>query len=241
MDKNLETPTGDVTEKVTEEAETKPEGEVEAPSSSKEEATDYDALIAAEKSRTPDPDKAKEAFLKREEKRKQEEAMAKEEEPIDLDKPMTRREAEEFLARRQHQIVTESQAERIEEIAHEFADSDGEARFVVEIHKNRIFPEGMSLREQIREAHLIAAGKRLAAKNVELARKITSKDTASKDVASTHREPQEGNEPKLKTDLAGSLKRAGFTYDNVRKLYRKQSPNGKTIWRDIQTKNTWLE
>lgn len=240
MEKNLETPTGDVTEKVTEEADTKPEGDVDAPSSSKEEATDYDALIAAEKSRTPDPDKAKEAFLKREEKRKQEEAMAKEEEHVDLDKPMTRREAEEFLARRQHQIVTESQAERIEEIAHEFADSDGEAKFVMEIHKNRIFPEGMSLRDQIREAHFIAAGKRLAAKNVELARKITSKDTASKDVASTHHEPQAGSAPKLAPDLAASLKRSGFEYNSSDRVYVKKLPNGKKLYKDPATGKTWM-
>jgi hypothetical protein len=241
MEKNLETPTGDVTETVTTpEVETPQEGDVETPSSSQEE-TDYSALIEAEKNRVPDPNKAKEAFLKREEKRKQDEAIAQQETAdVDLDKPMTRREMDEYLARRQHQIITETQSERIEEIAHEIADSEGEAKFVMEIHKNRVFPEGMTLRDQLREAHFIAAGKRLAAKNLELARKVQSKDTASKDVASTHHEPQTGSAPKLAGDVAAALKRSGFEYDNSSKVYVKKLPNGKKLYKDPKTNRTWM-
>lgn len=236
MDTPTNTPTGDVTEKVTQEVDAK----AETSSSSKEE-TDYDALIEEEKNRKPDPDKAKEAFLKREEKRKKEEELETPEDDIDLDKPMTRREAEEFFARRQHQIVTETQSERIAEIAKELADSDGEARFVMEIHKNRIFPEGMPLREQLREAHLIAAGRRISAKNVELARKIQSKDTASKDIASTHHEAQEGTEPKLSADLKASLRRSGFEYSQTEKLYVKKLPTGKKLYKDPASGKTWMQ
>lgn len=235
MDTNLDTtPTGDVAEKATTEAE----AQATDSSSSKEGETDYDALIANERGSKPDPDKALEAFKKREEKRKSEEAPEPEGD-VDLDKPMTRREADEYFARRQHQIVTETQAERITEIANDLAESPKEAEFIMEIHRNRIYPEGMSLREQLQEAHIVANGKRLLAKNLELGRKVQSKETASKDVASTHHEPTEGTAPRLKADIAQALKNAGFTYDNSSKVYVKSLPNGKKLYKDPANNRTW--
>lgn len=236
MDTNLETTsTEDVAEKATTESDAVNADET---SSSKEGETDYDALIADERGNKPDTDKAKEAFLKRKEKREQEEAPEPEGD-VDLDKPMTRREADEYFARRQHQIVTETQSERITEIANDLAESSKEAEFIMEIHRNRIYPEGMSLREQLKEAHIVANGKRLLAKNTELARKVQSKETASKDVASTHHEPTEASAPRLKADIAQALRNAGFTYDNSSKVYVKSLPNGKKLYKDPANNRTW--
>jgi hypothetical protein len=229
MDKNLENETAqaDVTETVT-----NTESNEQSDDSSSSQETDYEALIEAE--RKPDPDKAKEAFRKREEKRKQEETVVEEEVIIEEDKPLTRKELDTYLARKTHEIIAEANAERIQEIATSIAESDGEARFIMEIHKNRVFPEGMSIREQLEEAKAIATAKRVAAKNVELARKVNSKETASKDT-STGTYETTTSEPKLSADLKNSLRNAGFTFDNTLKVYTKTLPNGKKMYSDPKT------
>ena len=195
--------------------------------------TDYDALIEAEKK--PDPEKAKEAFKKRQEKRTEHVSETEEgDEESDEDKPLTRKEIDAYLARKTQTIVAEANAERITEIATELADSDGEARFIMEIHKNRIFPEGMTLRDQLSEARAIASYKRMSAKNVELARKVQSKETASKDT-STGTQETTSSEPKISADLKASLRNAGFTFDNTLKIYTKVLPNGKKMYSDPLT------
>ena len=229
MDKNLDNETVIATD-VAETATTETEAEAEESSSSQE--TDFEALIEAE--RKPDPEKAKEAFKKRQEKRIEEPKEPEEEEVFDEDKPMTRKEMEAYLARRTQEIVTTANAERIAEIATELAESDGEARFIMEIHKNRVFPEGMTLREQLGEARAIANAKRISAKNVELARKVTSKETASKDI-STGTQETTTSEPKISADLKNSLRNAGFTFDNTLKVYTKALPNGKKMYSDPKT------
>ena len=195
--------------------------------------TDYDALIEAEKK--PDPEKAKEAFKKRQEKRTEHVSETEEgDDESDEDKPLTRKEIDAYLARKTQTIVAEANAERITEIATELADSDGEARFIMEIHKNRIFPEGMTLRDQLSEARAIASYKRMSAKNVELARKVQSKETASKDT-STGTQETTSSEPKISADLKASLRNAGFTFDNTLKIYTKVLPNGKKMYSDPLT------
>lgn len=212
-------------------SETDTNEESQDDSSSSQEETDYEALIEAE--RKPDPEKAKEAFRKRQEKR-QEETQDTDEDSESEDKPMTRKEIDEYLARKTQTIVAEANAERITEIATELADTEGEARFIMEIHKNRIFPEGMTLRDQLSEAKAIANYKRMSAKNVELARKVISKETASKDT-STGVQQSATSEPKLSGDLKASLTNAGFIYDHTHKTYVKTLPNGKKMYRDPKT------
>jgi len=222
-----ETAQADVTETVT----TETEAQAEESSSSQE--TDYEALIEAE--RKPDPEKAKEAFKKRQEKRVEHVSETEEgEDESDEDKPMTRKEIDAYLARKTQMIVAEANAERITEIATELADTDGEARFIMEIHKNRIFPEGMSLRDQLSEARAIANYKRMSAKNMELARKVTSKETASKDT-STGIQETTSSEPKISADLKASLRNAGFSFDNTLKVYTKTLPNGTKMYSDPKT------
>lgn len=227
MDTNpIETANAQAQADVAETATTETEAQAEESSSSQE--ADYEALIEAE--RKPDPEKAKEAFKKRQEKR-QEEGTEPEEEG---DKPMTRKEMEEYLARRTQEIVATANAERIQELATEIAESDGEKRFIMEIHKNRVFPDGMSLREQLEEAKAIATYKRTLAKNAELARKVVSKETASKDT-STGIQETTSSEPKVNADVKVALKNAGFVYDSTHKTYVKTLPNGKKMYKDPKT------
>lgn len=214
--------------------ETEAETEETAETEGKEESTsqfDYEAELEAEKKRGPDPEKAREAFLER--KRKREGEVEKEEAPED--KPMTRAEMEAFFEERTQRLQKDQNADRIREFASEMADSDAEASLIVEIHKNRTFPQGLSLKEQVEEAWAIANRKRLAAKNVELARALQGKAGVNTDAASTHRDPQEGTAPKVAPDLKASLKRSGFSYNGKERRFEKKLPNGKLLIKDTPT------
>jgi len=147
----------------------------------------------------------------------------------DEDKPMSRREAREFLAQQGHQTLVESNRERITDYSESVSESASEAELIREIHKNRVFPEGMSLREQIDESAAIVNYKRSQSKAVELARAIKGKDSVSTDAASTQRDPQAGSGPKIETDLAASMKRSGFNLNNKTQRYEKTLPNGKVL------------
>jgi hypothetical protein len=185
---------------------------------------DYDALIEDEKKRgVPDPEKAKERFISKKE-------VLDEDEPEDEDdKPMTKREAREFLAQQSHQTLVESNTERIIDYSESIADSPQQAEYMRQLHKNRTYPSGMSIREQMEEVYATANFKREQAKNIELARKIQSQDTASRDTATTHRDPQAGTEPKLESDMKTSLTRVGYTFNNQTRNYEKKLPNGNLL------------
>jgi hypothetical protein len=191
-----------------------------------EEKSDYQDLIEKEKKRgKPDPQKARERF----EAKRQKEAEEVEDELDEDDKPLTRREARELLERQVHEATVASNTERIVELSEALTDSPDEAEFVREIHKNRIWPSDVPLREQISEARAIALSKRDAAKNVELARKVQSQANASHNTATTHRDPQAATQPNVAGDLAASLQRAGFVFNGQTKQYEKSLPNGKTL------------
>lgn len=224
MENNPTTPTeGDAV------PETAPHGETpvadtateETPSSSTE---DLSALIAEEKKRgKPDPEKAKQRFLK-----KQTEEHDDEPDNED-DRPLTKREVEQMLAERLHQNTLESHVDRIIEISETIAESPQEAELIRSIHANRVFPAGMSLQEQFQEAKAIASVKRLEAKNAELARKIQSQQTTSRNTATTYRDPQKSLEPDLAPDLKASMQRAGYTFNSTARRYEKKLPNGTTL------------
>lgn len=216
--------TTEITPEVTEEVD-----ETSSDDSSSQEV-DYDKLIEEERSGgKPDPVKARERF----EKSRNQPEPTEQELDVDLDdedRPMTRREAREFLAQQSHQTLVESNTERIMDYSEAIADSPAEAAYIREIHKNRVFPANMSLREQIAEAHAVATYKRTQSKAAELARAVRSAETKSHNSAASHRDPQASPAPKLGADLTASLKRSGYTYNNQNQRYEKTLPNGKTLW-----------
>lgn len=247
MDTNLETTAqADVVEETTDEVTTTEEESSSQEDTSQEESAkdfDIDAAIEEEKKRTPDPDKAKEAFKKREEKRLQQEQGGDEPatEDVDDDKPLTRKEFNELLARERQLITNEARKEQITEIAGTLADSEKEREFIIAIHANRVFPSDMPLKDQLLEAHFIANGRRLAAKNQEVVRALKSKDSAGKDTATVVRDGTTAPGPKLAADVAASLKRAGYSYDPSTKVYKKQLSSGKFMYNDPRTKRTWVQ
>lgn len=195
------------------------------------EEIDYDAELEAERKRgKPDLEIAKKAFKERQEKRE-------EVDESDDDKPLTRKD----LARIRDEARKEANADRIREIAESLAENPKQVDLIVEIHKNRGFPEGMTLKEQVEEAFILANRKRIQSKLGELTRAVASKETVSRDAASTHRDPMEGTAPRMSADDTAAYKRAGFEYNQKSKAWAKKLPNGKTLFKDSKTKRTWVE
>lgn len=214
------------------------EEEEETPDSENDGAIDYEAELEAEKKRgVPDPKKAKEAFRKRSEKRHQDED---EEDADDDDKPMSRRELEEVIKRERQTAYKQAQADRIQELARELSESDAEATYIMEIHKNRTFPESLSLREQLEEAAAIANRKRLVSKNKELTRALNSKNTASNGSAGTHKDGMSGSAPKMSAQDTAAYARAGFSFDTKSRIWKKPLPNKKFLFKDPKSKRTWI-
>lgn len=195
---------------------------------------DYDAEIEAEKQRgKPDPEKAREAFKKRQEKKD-------EEEDDDEDKPLTRRELDEILRRERSTVVSEAHGDRILEIAGTLTDNPKEAELIVAMHKNRTFPEGLSLTGQLEEVSAIVNYKKERAKNGELTRALKAKGNVSKDSISAHRDAETGTAPKMDAQTTASYTRAGFKYDVKDRLWKKKLPNGNTLIKNSKTNQTYM-
>jgi len=203
-----------------------PKEEVQEPSSSTEEE-DLSSLIDEEKKHgVPDPDKAKARFEKT--------FHPPVEEPVvedfnEGDQPVTRAELDGILAKNTQQVILNSQQTEITNIAGDLAETDDEAELIRAIHSNRVYPANMPLREQLGEAHAVATIKREQAKNGELARKIRSQNSVSRNTATTHRDPQASLEPDMAPDLKASMTRAGYTFNSTQKRYEKTLPNGNIL------------
>jgi hypothetical protein len=219
-----ETASEESTEETTEETKEK--------SSSTTEDTDYEALDNQEKARVgkPDPIKAREAFKKRKEADEDEEV-----EEEDDEKPLTRREMKELLSGLQKQ----SQESEALKIARAHTASEAEAKAAVTFWKTRVNPTG-NLEEDV----LFAIGglnhKKVVSTNAELIRALKSKNSASTDVASSHRDPMEGTSPRMSASDQAAYKRAGFSFDTKDKVYKKKLPSGKTLIKDPKTKKSYV-
>jgi len=215
--------------------------EEDAESKDTDKAPDYKALLEEEKRKREDAEKAlAEKRFKSAERKRQEEEGEESEEESEEDKPVTRKELQDLVERTRSSTFKELQADRISDIAKGLADSDAEAELIVEIHKNRIFPSHLSLKEQLEESHAIANRKKLVSKNSELKRALASRENASNDAAGTHRDGMESTAPKKSAQDVESYKRAGFIYDSKTKDYRKKLPSGKILVKDPRTKATYI-
>ncbi len=206
-------------------ATTNPEAEAPADADGSTSTEDLTALIEEEKKRgKPDPEKAKQRIQK-----KLQPGESEDDETDDDDRPLTRREMEAMLAENAHRQTIESQGDRLIEISETIAESPQEAELIRSIHANRVFPMGMSLAEQLSEAKAIANVKRLEAQKSELARKVQSQQTVSRNTATTYRDPQKSLEPELAPDLKASMTRSGYVFNGTSRRYEKKLPNGKTL------------
>jgi hypothetical protein len=226
----------DVVEETTETEEEASEQETEE--QSEDESTsqfDYDAEIEAERKRGPDPLKAKEAFEKRKEKREH----GEDEFEDDEDKPITKKDLLSILQQQQSGFLRETHADKIVSIAGELAESDKEAQYIIALHKNRTFPQDLSLKEQLEECHAIATRKKLLATNSELARSLKAKSSVVTNSATTHRDPMKGTAPKMSASDEASYKRAGFIYDSKTRQWKKKLGKGFLI-KDPKTKKSFF-
>ena len=205
-------------------ATTTPEAEAPAEAEGSTSTEDFTALIEEEKKRgKPDPEKAKQRIQKKLQPE------SEDDEVDDEDRPLTRREMEAMLAENAHRQTIESQGDRLVEISESLAESAQEAELIRQVHSNRVFPMGMSLSEQLMEARAIANVRRTEAQKSELARKVLSQNTVSRNTATTYRDPQKSLEPDLAPDLKLSMTRAGYVFNGTSRQYEKKLPNGKTL------------
>jgi hypothetical protein len=171
-------------------------------------------------------------------KKDQDDEEADDEEGDDPDRPVTLRDLETVLSRRERT----SNADRIREVASDLTGDPDKAEYIIEIHANRTFPSDMSLREQLEESLAIADRKHLVSKNSELKRALRSRDLASRNGGGSHRKGNEGTHPKVEKSLEQSLKNAGFAYDPKMKFWKKKLPSGQHLFKDARTKpvKTWV-
>lgn len=201
---------------------------------------DYKAIALAEREKREKAEKAlaEKNFKLRESKRKEKEEVV--EVDIDEDKPITSKELQRILAENTQQTEKRLNKSQVIEFAKGLAESQDEIDAIVETHSNRHFPSDLSLSEQVEEAYAIVNRKKLISTNKELKRALLSKETASNDTATTHRDPMQGTAPKLSPNDTASYKRAGFSFDTKDKVWKKKLPSGKFLIKDPKSKNTYI-
>lgn len=229
----------------TEDESEEDESEDEVEAAPDENEIDLDAEIEAERKKgVPDKKKAAEAFNKRKakntDKPNEEEFVDEEDDEIeedDDDKPMTRREAREFMETTR-KAALETQAFSL---AKQLASSDKEAELIVLKWQNRSFPPGTTLNEQIHEAFAVTHSKRLIKQREEAIRALNNKDHVNRNGAGNHQTPPPGKEPKMRAVDAAAIKASGFTFNNISRRFEKKLPNGKIIFKDKNGKVKLLQ
>src|SRR3990167_9907178 len=222
---------------------TPPEGDVEITDNLDNNKPDYEALLAQEKERREEAErkleetrsKAREAFKERQKKR--------EEDGEPEDKPLTRAELEDILSNNRQEERKDRQRDTILSEAKKLAKSEEEAQYIVEIHRNRRFPEDMSISDQLLEAQAISAHRALRAENDELKRSLLSKETKGSP-SRGHQLPEEsGGESTapFKGKDAEALANIGYQWDAKSGLYNRKTKDGRTIVYDPKTKKTSVQ
>jgi len=191
---------------------------------------DYDAEIAEEKKKgKPDPEIAKKAFLDRQAKRE-----AGEEGESEDDKPLTRKDIAEVESRLEKKhLNTQALA-----IATQFAGSVKEAELIVEKWKNRTFPQGLSLNDQIEESFAITHRKRIIGERNEALRALKGRSGVNDNPAGAHHDSQKGGGPEIAGIDKAAILASGFKYNETNRRFEKKLKNGDTLIQDPKTKQT---
>lgn len=189
-----------------------------------EDDEDIDDQMQRERKGKPDPDRAQDAYRKREDKRKGED---------DEDKPLTKRQLEEILAR--------DRKERREQDARAIASTLSKKPKVVELlvekWKNRTFPENLTLQQQMVEIYGGTYANKLIGEKNEALRALRNKGRVNRDSSSTHRDGQPSKgQPKLPPADLRAIQGMGYKW--VSNRWEKQLANGGKLIRDPKTKRT---
>lgn len=198
-------------------------GETESKEEPKATELDIDAELEKERKGRPDPNKAKEAFKKREEKR---------EEDTDEEKPLTRKELEQILANERKLGVRDS----VLTVAQSLTSNPKEAELLVLKWENRTFPSNLSLAEQMEEVYVITHKNKIIGENKELKRALRGKAGVNTNPAGTHQDPPKGTEPQLSPADAHAIKAAGFVWNGTSRQFEKKLKDGSTLIRDSKSK-----
>lgn len=214
----------------------------------KKESIDYEAELARERERAnneaagrkkAEDALADDAFRKRESKRKEGKG---DDEGADDDKPLTANQLQEILRQDRDQTRKELQGEIIRDKVGKLSGSQAEADLIIAIHKNRTFPAGLTLDEQLEEAYAIANRKRIMGQNSELKRALRSKGDRSKDGSSSHRDSTAVGAPKMSNADRTAILAAGFIWNGVNQKYEKSLAGGKKVlYYDPKNKKRWVE
>jgi hypothetical protein len=203
---------------------------------------DYEDELKKERERGRQEGFAEAEFKRRENKRKKKPEDASEDEDKedvdeeDEDKPLTAKQVRELLERDRQQTRKELQSGAIRDIAGRLTKNPHERDLIIEIHKNRIFPEGLSLEEQLDEAQAIANRKRVKAQTDELKRSLQGKNGKNDNPAVTRRDAPITSEPKISAKDVQSMKAQGFVWDGALKIYKKPIGNNKFYFFNPKTK-----
>ncbi len=199
----------------------------------------YEAELAKEQERSKEKDKklADLDFKLREKNRQGKKEGDEEQENDEDDKPITKKDLENLLSKNQQQIRQDLMGDTIKKMAKEIAQSDAEANFIVEIHKNRTWPQDISLSEQLEEAAAIANRKPfMAARKAEMERAKKNKENSSSENLGSFRDAQIIDEPKIDANAKKALLGGGFAWDGKRRLYVKTLSKDKILTYDSKTK-----
>lgn len=166
------------------------------------------------------------AFKLREQKRNQQP------EPEEEGKKyLTREEAEEIVAREREKTRKEMLSDQIKGIADRLATNDTERDLIIETHRNRSFPEHLSLEQQLEECFVIANKSKILGENRELKRAVAGKQSVSTDAAETRQDEPKGKQPNISGADKAEFARLGFKWNGTNKRWEKKLPNGDTLVR----------
>ena len=178
-----------------------------------------------EKYKKPDPEKAKEAFKERKEKR---------EDPDNL--PITRKEFKEALRKTEDKTIKSVTKGQAEGLVKSLTTSDTEKELVMNVYDNTIFPSHYTMEDKVKASVAMANSDKLIGERNELARALKSKDKVGKDAVDTkHDQPESGAAPKQAADMKAVLASQGFEYDKETKMFSKPLGGGYTMIHDPKT------
>ncbi|MEK7578128.1 MAG: hypothetical protein AAB456_00185 [Patescibacteria group bacterium] len=199
---------------------------------------DYEAELAREReARKKAEDALADRRFKESERKRKEEDEGTGDNPDD--KPLTASQLEQILSRDREANRKEVRNVQATEIAGKLATSEVEKNLIVEVWKNRTFPEHLTLDEQIEEAYAIANRKKLIGERNEALRALRGKDNINTNPAATHHDAPKAGAPKLSPADQTATTAAGFIWNGVTRRYEKKLARGLLII-DPQTKKTRL-
>ena len=201
-----------------------------------EESKELEAELKREREAREKAEKAlAEGRYKRAESKRKEEVQDEVEESDD-DKPMTRKELQAEMAKREDVVRKEMLNSEAKRLADSMSTNDTEKALILEKWKSHTFPSHISLEEQIESCYAMANRKRIIGQRDEALRALKGKSGVNKDVASTHHDALAGSAPRMAGPDAAELARVGYVYNTTAKRFEKKLPNGKLlVKKDLKT------